>query len=1769
MSILHKKHGLSFIRKLLMSSWVIIMILMMHDNLIAQGPSFLAYSSTATTGNQSFTGRLGLGFTPTACISIDSLGAFDSGANGFDINTTITVAIIDSLTGLTVAGPLTFTNASPGTLNGHFRMKPLAAPAIIAGNRKYFIVAVGFNSNDQNYNTNGTNVNPATTNTGSGLINFGTNRYDNNTTIGFPGTLDGGPIGRYHAGTFRFKEQLPTLTAIVNDITINTTTDGVNDVASLSVCSGKPSPNLNLGPFSTTGGPLAKVHQEITFTNAAQSASWCVGGPSCVAPASAFNPASVINTLTTTTTSPGTVVLRFRAFVDLNNNNIVDADECPGDWAVFTVTVNPQPNAGGDQTACRFGRAIMAGVGTGTWTAQSGNPGTATIVAPTSPTTAITGFTNQGTYNFIFTAPGGCSDTASVTVSNTIIVCPADITVNIGLPGKCDTLLDLVTPTVTACAGHTVVGPYINGILMTGATTTTLTAGRMHFVSYSIYDPTGFRLDSCIRKYTINDFFHSSLACQQIQASLGGDCKDTITVREALVGWDQPDPLPDLLGCDTLYKINVKNSIGQDLGPVLTSAELNKVLTYTVTHPNGFTCSSTVEVKDKIKPKVICRTDSIKVSCLANIDTITKPQAMDNCPGARVILVDLRHFPLECDPNFVGKVLRTWIAEDAQGVKSDSVCTDSIYLIRSVFTGITSPDNDTLRCNESYQVDNKGFGYPHPNVTGIPRFGSKPVWPQSQLELLYCNAMIDYEDRLLLDSDCKKRIQRIWTITEWWCNTTVFHIIGVQMIDIVDNIKPSIPQLDSMTISTESKSCKGRLTLPALNITDECTSVITIVINAVQGITPSGFINGNGGTMTLDTGLHVVTYRAFDKCGNDSLMTFKVRVLDNTDPVAICDQLATISLKANGYTEITASAVDDGSFDECGPVSLKIRRMEDPCNFGADTAWYDKVGFCCQDGDRTRMVQLRVTDLFGNQNTCMVSVRIQNKVTPTISCPGPQTKQCDFTYDPDNLKDYFGPAIISGSECLGSAIPRDEITTNTRNQCGIGHIIRTISLPNNGGSCTQRIDFTAPTVPFDGPYSWPRDTTITGQCTTLGLDTAALGAPRFNDGLCSMVGMRYDDQTFPFSTNGACFKIIRTWKVIDWCQTVTVTAPVLSTGPRTWTWEQEIKVMDNQAPVLSVPLNQSFGSVSCTSADVELIATATDCTPQAELRWNYTVRKGNTVVKTGNSNAIDDEFEIGDYKVIWRVEDRCGNLSVDSSNFRIVTTKAASAICKNGLASPLTHMDTNGDNVPDRYLSMLSPSFFNNKSVHACDSLMPLRLSFSPNVNDTIRTYSCDSVGVKTVRMYVTDIYGNQTFCQTTVDIQATAAQCPGTGTLLVNVAGKASTEKNESIEDVSVEMKGSELPVIKTDKSGIFNFGVMPAGGKYEIIPSKDGDDLNGVSTLDAVIIQRHILGIETLKTPYQMIAADVNNSGSISASDLTELRKLLLGINNAFSNNSSWRFVDASYKFADINNPWQAPLNEKYNIDHLNANMEINFVGIKVGDVNGNAKPTNVASTLESRTKYNVLVDDIFVKKGDKLSIPISIEHDGNIYGAQSKFIENGIHINNVESGDLVWNFKDADHTNAGEFRFNMVAADGLNAKMGQKLMILHGEALMDGKLSTMLALDEGYKSEVYTDGLETKKLTLKWRDKGSQDFVFNGVVPNPWNTQTTISFALPTQGKVTLRMMDYTGRTVLTGSDTYPAGTNTITINKSDLSNAGVYLYELRYNDKVLSGKMIVIE
>ena len=66
------------------------------------------------------------------------------------------------------------------------------------------------------------------------------------------------------------------------------------------------------------------------------------------------------------------------------------------------------------------------------------------------------------------------------------------------------------------------------------------------------------------------------------------------------------------------------------------------------------------------------------------------------------------------------------------------------------------------------------------------------------------------------------------------------------------------------------------------------------------------------------------------------------------------------------------------------------------------------------------------------------------------------------------------------------------------------------------------------------------------------------------------------------------------------------------------------------------------------------------------------------------------------------------------------------------------------------------------------------------------------------------------------------------------------------------------------------------------------------GVTTLDFVLIQKHMLGIQVFEDPSQEIAADINRDAIIDVADLLLLKRLLLKKDLDWTISENYSFVD-----------------------------------------------------------------------------------------------------------------------------------------------------------------------------------------------------------------------------------------------------------------------------------
>jgi thiol-disulfide isomerase/thioredoxin len=192
----------------------------------------------------------------------------------------------------------------------------------------------------------------------------------------------------------------------------------------------------------------------------------------------------------------------------------------------------------------------------------------------------------------------------------------------------------------------------------------------------------------------------------------------------------------------------------------------------------------------------------------------------------------------------------------------------------------------------------------------------------------------------------------------------------------------------------------------------------------------------------------------------------------------------------------------------------------------------------------------------------------------------------------------------------------------------------------------------------------------------------------------------------------------------------------------------------------------------------------------------------------------------------------------------------------------------------------------------------------------------------------------------------ATGAQKPGEEIFTVSgqitfLDGTAGV--NNAIMQI-VNVQGNVLEETTSDANGNFSLQLLQSEVQpdWQLKATKNSIPLNGVSTLDLVRIQKHLLGIQRLETPVSKLASDANRSGTISALDIVLLSRILLNLTNNFPDQETWITVPAD---TDFGVPTQhPPVIESYTIPVtaiINGQRAPHFIAIKKGDATGNANP------------------------------------------------------------------------------------------------------------------------------------------------------------------------------------------------------------------------------------
>ncbi|MFZ1704774.1 MAG: T9SS type A sorting domain-containing protein [Saprospiraceae bacterium] len=1236
---------------------------------------------------------------------------------------------------------------------------------------------------------------------------------------------------------------------------------------------------------------------------------------------------------------------------------------------------------------------------------------------------------------------------------------------------------------------------------------------------------------------------------------------------------------------------------------------INKIIKVEISNScSGNSCWGYAKIEDKSIPDLICP-DTLNVNCdddlspfsigfpfgpmfnPANITNLGggrfKVINFDPCSDITVQYVDEVVFN-DCANPFSSVITRTWVATDNTG--NTSSCEQIINVMRALLIDVTFPSNydDQLGPNPSieacsgfptFPVGHAYYGHPHPDFTGYPQ------------GVICLSATVDYTDTRLAKCGANSfKILRRWRVIDH-CTPLPDGLINyTQTITVHDRTAPDIVAPDEFTVGTATFVCGGIIDVPPpILVSPECSTWDYTVAykaadpagNPFEFPTTQGVVrlaNGNYRINNIITDFPRVwiIYTATDACGNKTEAFTEVDIIDTEKPIPVCDKNSIISLGVDGMAFAGVPTFDDGSWDNCGIYKMMVARM-DPSTC-SDIEFRDEVKFCCSDiGTKVRVI-LRVWDNSDNQNECMVEAEVQDHIPPSWTfCPDDVRVDCAQPIDLNDLTSYGTATAVDNCNVTVTDTVEDR-----RNDCGLGEIWRHWTAKDNFNNQITKIQIITifDNTPFvRGNINFPTGPVTINGCTSREVLPSDLPAgrqrPTWNNDQCAQVASDYEDVIFQYTTE-ACVKILRKWTVMDWCQR-DPNNPLL---PRTWSEYQVIMVNNNSGPSIIFghrPEDLTITPEGTCTANVKVTAQATDdCTNAADIKWTYAIDMGNnnSTEFSGNSNVINQLFEYGTHKITWTAKDECGNVTTRTNVFTLVDTKKPTPYC---LTEVVTVIMPTSQNVT------IWASDFDLGSTDNCTSVVA---SFSAtNKNLISRTITCSDMTSMTtefiLQVYFIDVQGNSDFCNVKLHVQDNNNAC-GFGANgndpngRISISGNIYQPNMEPMESIDIQLNSNlpEFPIVQpTNIDGHFKFSNLAKLNEYTVNPILNKDHGNGVSTLDLVLIQRHILDVQKLDSPYKIIASDVNNDMKVNTIDLVELRKVILGINQEFTNNRSWRFVETSQT---MNPSAPFPFIDKVQLSNLDYNIGgLDFIGVKIGDVNQSVEMKAKGNNSESRSMLQLTQNRVSGKAGEIVEVNLSGEELNKVVGMQmslflpsemGKIVDIQSAILRINDDNIAWNRSDAGIVNLS---WNTHQEIELGSQAITIKVKLNRDVLGAGLLSL---LDGGLEPEIYTldgNGVKNNRFHFATVDNLLEKFELFQNVPNPFSGKTSIGFQLPQDGDVKITIYDVTGKVIYTQASYFGKGRHNVDVDLEQLDIDGLLYYRLDTRTDSAVKRMIAIK
>ena len=1210
----------------------------------------------------------------------------------------------------------------------------------------------------------------------------------------------------------------------------------------------------------------------------------------------------------------------------------------------------------------------------------------------------------------------------------------------------------------------------------------------------------------------------------------------------------------------------------------------NVTVTQTVTDVNGnvSTCEATVTVEDTVAP--VCLTMDITVMLDVNGEATIADDAVDNGSNDACGIESITVTPNMFDCSSGDSVLVTQTVTDVNGNVSmctayvviensmgpEAVCQDiTVYLDDQGMVSITPEDVDggssancgdvTLEIDPSeFDCDETGPNMVTLTVTDISMMTDSCVATVTVLDTI-APVCVPNDVTVYLDDNGEASIT-VGDVDGGSSDNCEVDVTATPLDFTCANLGDNPVTITAEDPSMNVSMCEATVTVED-TIPPVCVAVDTIFIvlpgNGMASITVDEVDDGSSDNCDIeslvisqsdftcdDIGANDVILTVTDIAGNVSQCTTVVVVEDGMN--FECNTVdITVFLDENGEVVITPGDIDNGSGGGCN--------SEDP-DLSLDITMFD-----CEDiGNNT--VTLTVTTS-SDTVMCTATVTVIDNLPPDITCPADVTVDCD-----EDLGDLSQFGTATAEDNCGV----DEITetqTPDFDDCGQGTIVRTFTATDDSGNsavCTQVI--TVGGDPFDeSQIIWPPATIDLDECSSTEPEDIPGSEPALNlpDGSCAMVVITYVDSmgaTCDSVPLDACIQVFRTWMVMDECDP----------DNEVFTFSQVISVIDNTGPMFTpipdITVEADPGGDSCV-ADVMLVAMATACGMDVtNITNDYT---------DGGADA-SGSYPLGVTTVTFTATDDCCNESTLSVNVTVTDPGTPTFIC----FKPIVCIPEEG------ILEFTAADFIMFSNPDGCSTLDDYFVSFSstdPFDQDTM--FNCGNAGE--VPLLLIWIWSPDTIkidsCFGDLDINDGPPECPETNCATENltVTGNVFNELGMPIAQTPIVISEPGMEPEVTDGDGHYEITGLQQGNNYAFGPYDDEDHLEGVSTLDLVQIQKHLLGISQLNSPYKRIAADVNGSEDITVMDILILRKALLGLDQGFVGNTSWRFVYSDFDFPNPFDPFMTEFPEEMIVGDMHGDMnDVDFVAVKIGDVNNSY--TNLApSDTEDALQLALHIEDQTFEAGEVVRVPVRAANFTDLAGYQyglnfdTRMLEfSGVDIPSTSIVDPS-NFGLAS-ASEGMILTSWSMGASVTRSPEEQLFVLEFVAQRSGKVSEVFTLSsESLRAEAYVDNgeIQTTSVDLYFTEDGEipsdTEFALLQNRPNPFNEATDIPVYVPQDGTVELLMHSVDGQLVYTYKEELPKGFHTITVDRRKLGASGVYYYTVITDTDRATRKMTLLD